>query len=247
MSLLSLSWRQFGRRQRRPSISCSVLSHPSQPHWAWRWPLSACTDPYDPGQRAVGGGLLGAGAGAAIGGLAGGGRGAAAGALIGGAVGAVGGAATTPQPSAAGLLRAAASGLLPAATAAGYCPATEASANAATGAPRTGASARNRPPSVGCCRSALGRAPFAQRRHIEVAFGEARHGRVRAPGTAACSAARPVGEKRLRHAGGGAGRPVGALHIHRGAVRPAVLVGQRGQHAMAGQRAGVRRRSPTPR
>ncbi len=60
--------------------------------------LSACTDPYDPGQRAVGGGLLGAGAGAAIGGLAGGGRGAAAGALIGGAVGAVGGAATTPQP-----------------------------------------------------------------------------------------------------------------------------------------------------
>jgi hypothetical protein len=60
--------------------------------------LSACTDPYDPGQRAVGGGLLGAGAGAAIGGLAGGGRGAAAGALIGGAVGAVGGAATTPRP-----------------------------------------------------------------------------------------------------------------------------------------------------
>ena len=59
--------------------------------------LAACTDPYDPGQRAVGGGLLGAGAGAAIGGLAGGGRGAAAGALVGGAVGAVGGAATTPQ------------------------------------------------------------------------------------------------------------------------------------------------------
>jgi hypothetical protein len=60
--------------------------------------LSACTDPYDPGQRAVAGGLLGAGAGAAIGGLAGGGRGAAAGALVGGAVGAVGGAATTPRP-----------------------------------------------------------------------------------------------------------------------------------------------------
>jgi hypothetical protein len=60
--------------------------------------LTACTDPYDPGQRAVGGGLLGAGAGAAIGGLAGGGRGAAAGALVGGAVGAVGGAATTPRP-----------------------------------------------------------------------------------------------------------------------------------------------------
>ncbi len=60
--------------------------------------LSACTNPYDPGQRAVGGALLGAGTGAAIGGLAGGGRGAATGALIGGAVGAVGGAATTPQP-----------------------------------------------------------------------------------------------------------------------------------------------------
>jgi len=58
--------------------------------------LSGCTNPYDPNQRAVGGGLLGAGAGAAIGGLAGGGRGALAGALIGGAVGAVGGAATTP-------------------------------------------------------------------------------------------------------------------------------------------------------
>ena len=64
--------------------------------------VSACTDPYDPGQRAVGGGLLGAGAGAAIGGLAGGGRGAAAGALIGGAAGAAVGAATAPrqhQPS----------------------------------------------------------------------------------------------------------------------------------------------------
>jgi len=59
--------------------------------------LSACTDPYDPGQRAVGGGLLGAGSGAAIGGLAGGGRGAATGALLGGAVGAVGGAVTAPE------------------------------------------------------------------------------------------------------------------------------------------------------
>lgn len=56
--------------------------------------LAAC-DPYSPGQRAVGGGLLGAGAGAAIGGLSGGHAG--TGALIGGAVGAVGGAATTPQ------------------------------------------------------------------------------------------------------------------------------------------------------
>lgn len=59
--------------------------------------LSACSNPYDPGQRAVGGGLLGAGTGAAIGALAGGGRGAAVGALLGGGVGAVGGAATTPQ------------------------------------------------------------------------------------------------------------------------------------------------------
>ncbi len=58
--------------------------------------LSACSDAYDPGQRAVGGGLLGAGAGAAIGSLAGGGRGAAIGALIGGGSGALGGAATTP-------------------------------------------------------------------------------------------------------------------------------------------------------
>ena len=60
--------------------------------------ITACTDPYDPGQRAVGGGLIGAGAGAAIGGATGGGRGAATGALVGGAVGAVGGAATTPPP-----------------------------------------------------------------------------------------------------------------------------------------------------
>ena len=60
--------------------------------------VSACTDPYDPGQRAVGGGLIGAGAGAAIGGLAGGGRGAAIGGLTGAAVGAGTGYVTTPQP-----------------------------------------------------------------------------------------------------------------------------------------------------
>ena len=64
--------------------------------------LGACSDPYDPGQRAVGGGLLGAGAGAAIGGLAGGGRGAAIGALGGGALGAGAGAVTTPQRPAYG-------------------------------------------------------------------------------------------------------------------------------------------------
>ena len=64
--------------------------------------VAACSDPYDPGQRAVGGGLLGAGAGAAIGGLAGGGRGAAIGALGGGALGAGAGAVTTPQRPAYG-------------------------------------------------------------------------------------------------------------------------------------------------
>ena len=58
--------------------------------------LSGC-DPYSPGQRAVGGGLLGAGGGALIGGIAGGGSGAGIGALAGGALGAVGGAATTPN------------------------------------------------------------------------------------------------------------------------------------------------------
>src|SRR5690348_16984573 len=46
--------------------------------------LSACTNPYDPAQRAIGGGLLGAGTGAAIGAAAGGGHGAALGAAIGG-------------------------------------------------------------------------------------------------------------------------------------------------------------------
>ncbi|MGI4744791.1 MAG: hypothetical protein ACRYGI_18855 [Janthinobacterium lividum] len=58
--------------------------------------LAAC-DPYSPGQRAVGGGLLGGAGGAAIGGIAGGGSGALVGGLAGGALGAVGGAATTPN------------------------------------------------------------------------------------------------------------------------------------------------------
>ena len=48
--------------------------------------LAGCTNPYDPGQRAVGGAAIGAGTGAAIGAIAGGGRGAAIGALAGGAV-----------------------------------------------------------------------------------------------------------------------------------------------------------------
>ena len=59
--------------------------------------LGGCSDPYSPGQRAVGGGLLGAGGGAALGAIAGGGHGAAIGALAGGALGAAGGAATTPN------------------------------------------------------------------------------------------------------------------------------------------------------
>ena len=57
--------------------------------------LAACSNPYSPGQRALGGGLLGAGGGAAVAGLTGGN--AATGALLGGAIGAVGGAVTTPQ------------------------------------------------------------------------------------------------------------------------------------------------------
>ena len=55
--------------------------------------LAACGN--DPGTRAVTGGLLGAGTGAAIAGATGGNAG--AGALIGGGVGAVGGAATAPH------------------------------------------------------------------------------------------------------------------------------------------------------
>jgi osmotically inducible lipoprotein OsmB len=54
--------------------------------------LAACGD--TPGQRAVSGGLIGAGAGAGISALTGGRP--ATGALIGGGVGAAGGALTTP-------------------------------------------------------------------------------------------------------------------------------------------------------
>ena len=60
--------------------------------------LSACTNPYDPVQRTIGGGLIGAGSGAAIGAVAAGGHGAALGAAVGGAVGAVGGLIMTPSP-----------------------------------------------------------------------------------------------------------------------------------------------------
>ena len=62
--------------------------------------LSACTNPYDPVQRTIGGGLIGAGSGAAIGAAAAGGHGAALGAAVGGAVGAVAGLITTPTPPA---------------------------------------------------------------------------------------------------------------------------------------------------
>src|SRR5215472_18810313 len=62
--------------------------------------LSGCTNPYDPVQRFVGGGLIGAGSGAAIGAAAAGGHGAALGAAVGGAVGAVTGLITTPSPPA---------------------------------------------------------------------------------------------------------------------------------------------------
>ena len=55
-------------------------------------------NPYDPVQRTIGGGLIGAGSGAAIGAAAGGGHGAALGAAVGGAVGAIGGLITTPPP-----------------------------------------------------------------------------------------------------------------------------------------------------
>ena len=60
--------------------------------------MAACTNPYDPGQRAIGGGLIGAGTGAAIGGAADGGAGAAIGAVTGGAVGAITGAISIPSP-----------------------------------------------------------------------------------------------------------------------------------------------------
>jgi hypothetical protein len=58
--------------------------------------LAASADPYNPAERALGGGLLGAGTGAVIGAIAGGGHGAGIGAAVGGGLGAVAGAATTP-------------------------------------------------------------------------------------------------------------------------------------------------------
>jgi hypothetical protein len=60
--------------------------------------LSACSNPYDPVQRTLGGAAIGAGAGAALGGAVGGWHGAGIGALAGGALGAITGAVTTPHP-----------------------------------------------------------------------------------------------------------------------------------------------------
>ena len=57
---------------------------------------TAYADPYNPAERAIGGGLVGAGTGAFVGAIAGGGRGAGTGALVGGSLGAAAGAATTP-------------------------------------------------------------------------------------------------------------------------------------------------------
>jgi len=58
----------------------------------------ASADPYNPGERALTGGLLGAGTGAVIGAIAGGGHGAGIGAAVGGGLGALAGAASTPAP-----------------------------------------------------------------------------------------------------------------------------------------------------
>ena len=59
--------------------------------------LAGCGSPYNPGDRALSGGLIGGAGGAAIGGLAGGGTGALIGAGVGAAGGAAIGAATTPS------------------------------------------------------------------------------------------------------------------------------------------------------
>ena len=60
--------------------------------------LTGCSNPYDPGQRAAGGALIGAGSGAAIGAAAAGPGGALLGAAVGGVAGAATGYATTPPP-----------------------------------------------------------------------------------------------------------------------------------------------------
>lgn len=61
--------------------------------------LAACTNPYDPAERAIAGGLIGAGTGAAIGAAAGGGVGVPIGLAAGATIGAIAGAATTQPPA----------------------------------------------------------------------------------------------------------------------------------------------------
>src|SRR5260370_42096832 len=84
----------WGWRMAKPRIASCVVTV------GLIFGLAACTNPYDPAQRAVGGGLLGAGAGAAIGAAAGGGHGAGLGAGIGGGAGGVAAIGTnlTPAP-----------------------------------------------------------------------------------------------------------------------------------------------------
>jgi hypothetical protein len=60
--------------------------------------LAGCASTRDPGQRAVGGALIGAGSGAALGAIAGGPAGAVLGAGVGAVAGAATGYATTPPP-----------------------------------------------------------------------------------------------------------------------------------------------------
>jgi len=93
-------WVSHSRHRYRPRKSVPMLSRRFRCAVALGLVLavSACTNPYDPGQRAAGGALIGAGAGAAIGGAVGGWQGAGVGALVGGAAGAVTGAVTTPSP-----------------------------------------------------------------------------------------------------------------------------------------------------
>src|SRR5215831_11983803 len=81
----------FGReRMRKQSTVISVIGA------GLMFATTAFADPYSPAERAIGGGLVGAGTGAVIGAIAGGGRGAGIGAAVGGGVGALAGAATTP-------------------------------------------------------------------------------------------------------------------------------------------------------
>lgn len=78
------------KRMKRQAIVAGVISA------GLIYATSASADPYNPGERALGGGLLGAGTGAVIGAIAGGGHGAGIGALVGGGLGAAAGVATTP-------------------------------------------------------------------------------------------------------------------------------------------------------